>query len=114
MNDKGQRVPIAEYQEKAMSYVGNHGSRRETLAFAGLGLTGEAGEVADYLKKVLMHGHPFDRSRLLDELGDVLWYITYLAELHGASLDDLCTLNLEKLRARYPNGYHPHTDGQSR
>ncbi len=74
-------------------------------AVMGLGIAGEAGEVADYLKKVLGHGHEFELMKLAKELGDVLWYVAALATMHGLRLDDIATLNLIKLRERFPNGF---------
>jgi NTP pyrophosphatase (non-canonical NTP hydrolase) len=49
-------------------------------ACAALGLVGEAGEVADYLKKVAYHGHVLDKDKLCKELGDALWYVAMAAE----------------------------------
>jgi NTP pyrophosphatase (non-canonical NTP hydrolase) len=71
----------------------------------GLGLAGESGEVADLLKKHLLHGVPFDRSALVKELGDVLWYLAAIAEDHGVTLDEVAQTNVAKLRARYPEGF---------
>jgi NTP pyrophosphatase (non-canonical NTP hydrolase) len=48
------------------------------LVWNALGLTGEAGEVADLIKKAVFHRHPFDREALIKELGDVLWYVAAL------------------------------------
>lgn len=48
------------------------------LSLCGLGLSGEAGEVADLIKKYFYHGKPFDRAKLIEEAGDVLWYAAYL------------------------------------
>ena len=70
-----------------------------------LGLAGEAGEVADHLKKVLYHGHPLDAGELVSELGDVLWYVAALCTLYDINLQDVALLNLEKLQMRYPNGF---------
>lgn len=53
--------------------------RALAVAVLALGLAGEAGEVADYLKKVVGHGHALDRETLRDELGDCLWYLDGLA-----------------------------------
>jgi NTP pyrophosphatase (non-canonical NTP hydrolase) len=72
---------------------------RRLAAFA-LGLASEAGEVADVVKKHLFDGRPFDRSGLLEELGDVLWYVAMLASTLGADLGDIARLNIEKLRER--------------
>lgn len=70
-----------------------------------LGLCGEAGEVADLVKKDAWHGKPLDNARLADELGDVLWYVADIARARGLSLDDIAHGNLVKLRRRYPDGF---------
>lgn len=77
----------------------------ENLCGGALGIAGEAGEVADYIKKVVYHGHDFSKDKLAEELGDVLWYVAYLSSLAGFSLSDIAKLNIEKLKKRYPNGW---------
>lgn len=72
-----------------------------------LGLTGEAGEVADYVKKVAIHGRPLDPEYLVKELGDVLWYVSAVSSWLGVSLNDIATGNIEKLKKRYPEGFVP-------
>ncbi len=72
---------------------------------AALGLAGEAGEVAELVKKRRFQGRPYDRSKMLEELGDVLWYLDLMAQLHGFTLDYVAAANVEKLTARYPNGF---------
>jgi NTP pyrophosphatase (non-canonical NTP hydrolase) len=103
-------VTLEEYQALAARTMNTPGvvespERLLFIATMGLGLTGEAGEVADYMKKVLGHGHPLDVSVLKRELGDVLWYVAALASLHGLGLEDVARTNVEKLRARYPEGF---------
>jgi NTP pyrophosphatase (non-canonical NTP hydrolase) len=70
-----------------------------------LGLAGESGEVCDLIKKWRYHGVGYDRDAMKKELGDVLWYLTALAADHGFSLDGIAQLNIEKLKARYPDGF---------
>lgn len=70
-----------------------------------LGLAGEAGEVADLLKKYLYQGHELDREKMIDEAGDVLWYIVELAAGLGVTLDQVAQHNVDKLRRRYPDGF---------
>ncbi len=77
------------------------------LSVLALGVAGEAGEVADYLKKVIGHGHALERDKLLKELGDVLWYVAVLANRTGISLEDVARENILKLRKRYPDGFDP-------
>lgn len=70
-----------------------------------LGLAGEAGEVVDLIKKYLYQGHPLDKEKLVNELGDVCWYVAVLADGLGYRLEDVMQGNVEKLRKRYPNGF---------
>ncbi len=72
---------------------------------AGLGLVGESGEVAELLKKTYFHGKDLDREKLKLELGDVLFYLDWLARLHGMTLGEVADANIEKLAARYPSGF---------
>jgi NTP pyrophosphatase (non-canonical NTP hydrolase) len=70
-----------------------------------LGLAGEAGECADLVKK-----HCFQDARpihdaLIDELGDVLWYVAETAGALGVSLEEVAQHNVDKLRKRYPDGF---------
>jgi NTP pyrophosphatase (non-canonical NTP hydrolase) len=76
--------------------------RRTILA---LGIAGEAGEVADIIKKEVGHRHYEDASVMAKELGDVLWYIAVLADAYGHSLSDIASINIAKLKARYPDGF---------
>ena|SRR5437870_5313160 len=75
------------------------------LMWCTLGLIGEAGEVAEHIKKGICHQHGLDREKLAKELGDVLWYVAAIATLIDASLSDIMEQNIAKLRQRYPNGY---------
>lgn len=78
----------------------------KTLPNAALGLTGEAGEVADFIKKYLYQGHEFDGERIKKELGDVLWYIALMCEVINTSIDEVAEINIRKLVERYPNGFN--------
>ena len=73
-----------------------------------LGLSGEAGEVADKVKKVLRdRGGHFDdaiRAEIALELGDVLWYVAQLASELGYELEDVANQNLQRLRERSARG----------
>ncbi|QAT43463.1 nucleoside triphosphate pyrophosphohydrolase family protein [Aminipila luticellarii] len=70
-----------------------------------MGLNGEAGECIDIVKKALFQGHLLDDEKLLDELGDVLWYVAITAEGIGATLDEVAQHNIDKLNKRYPEGF---------
>lgn len=70
-----------------------------------LGLAGEAGEVADLVKKGVFHRHGLDVTKLEKEIGDVCWYLAALCTTLHLSLSDIMVANIEKLMVRYPNGY---------
>ena len=70
-----------------------------------LGLTGEAGEVSDLVKKGIFHEKGIDLEHLKKECCDVLWYVTMICEACGFSLDDVMQTNIDKLMVRYPDGF---------
>jgi len=76
---------------------------RERLMLAGMGLSGEAGEVCDHAKKVAFHGKDMDRDALIKELGDTLWYFALMLHTNEISLDEVMYTNAFKLCDRYPH-----------
>lgn len=75
------------------------------ISNAALGIAGEAGEIADYVKKCLYQGHQYDVAVMVEELGDLLFYIANMASLCGVALEDVAKFNYEKLLDRYPDGF---------
>ena len=72
-----------------------------------LGLFGEGGECADILKKALFQGHALDKEHMAKELGDVMWYVAEVASGLGMNLEEIAQMNIDKLKARYPDGFDP-------
>ena len=70
-----------------------------------MGLCGEAGEAMDILKKFLFQGHSLNKEHLAKELGDVAWYLAVSADALGFYLEDIFQMNIDKLKARYPDGF---------
>lgn len=70
-----------------------------------MGLNGEAGECIDHVKKAMFQGHAMSADKLVDELGDVLWYIAQTATGLGIDMQEIAEHNIAKLRARYPKGF---------
>lgn len=103
----GNPMRFNEYQKLA-ERTANRGpddtAEKRFTNFA-FGLAGETGEVIDCLKKHLFHGHPLDREKLKIELGDLLWYIATTATTAGIPLNEIAVANIEKLKARYPEGF---------
>ena len=74
-----------------------------SILYPALGLAGEAGEVANKVKKMLRDGN-FDRQAIAAEVGDVLWYIAALSRDLNLDMHDLAMKNLEKLYGRKERG----------
>jgi len=95
---------IDDYQRQA-ARTAPDSTGDERLQHAALGIAGEAGEVADLIKKRVHHKRPITDDELAGEIGDVLWGLAELATALGLNLSDIAAANLEKLRARYPEGF---------
>ena len=70
-----------------------------------LGLAGETGELLDMIKKWIFHNKEFDYEHAKKELGDICWYIAMIAQSFGWNLDEIMKMNIDKLKARYPEGF---------
>ena len=98
-------MQINEYQSLAMRTANQSLAQESQLINAALGLCGEAGEFADLIKKVNYQGHDKDKTHLVKELGDICWYIALAATALNVDLELVMTTNIEKLKARYPDGF---------
>lgn len=98
-------MQINEYQTEAMKMLNPGLNQKEVLVNALMGLCGESGEAIDILKKHLFQGHDLDRAKIIKELGDVAWYLAEAATGLGVTLESICQGNLDKLHARYPQGF---------
>ncbi len=96
-----------EYQKKT-DVTAKYPDKGNNFIYPTLGLVGEAGEVAEKIKKILRDndGVVSDerREELKKEIGDVLWYVSQLSSELGLSLDDVAQLNIEKLMSRLERG----------
>ena len=77
----------------------------DRIANHAMGPAGEAGELVDLLKKLLFYGHDVDRTKVRDEIGDVLWYLARLAADFNLDLGACAEANVAKLKRRYPEGF---------
>lgn len=96
-----------EYQRQAMRTALLGQTPGDRLFEAVLGLCGEAGEIADIVKKTAYQEHKMDKDALLEEAGDVCWYLALLCDAMRWSLSDVMQANVDKLRQRYPDGFDP-------
>ena len=95
-----------EYQKLAMRTCNVNDNKVNMLRHGVFGLASEAGEVAGLLQKVYQ-GHEFDDEHMKKELGDCMWMIAEICTAFDFSLDDVMQTNIDKLKARYPDGFDP-------
>ena len=98
-------MKFSTYQREAKRTERDDVTGKELLVNASLGLSGEAGEFADLVKKHLYQGHELDTKKLVSELGDILWYINLACSYLGIKLNDVPRYNIDKLRQRYPDKF---------
>jgi NTP pyrophosphatase (non-canonical NTP hydrolase) len=90
-----------EYQKQAFTTAT---AESQNIYYMTLGLTGEAGEISNKVKKVMRDGKQLDLEDIKHELGDVLWYVAGLATLLNISLEDVADSNIHKLASRKARG----------
>jgi NTP pyrophosphatase (non-canonical NTP hydrolase) len=77
------------------------------LTTAALGITAEAGEFAEVVKKIFLQGKPYNEENIFHmkrELGDIMWYMAQACMALDTDFDEILSMNVEKLSARYPEG----------
>lgn len=103
---------------KTAIYPGAGTGSNEELAYLGLGIAGESGELVDVIKKIVRMGYPQTqhdldtldelRHKIRDELGDVFWYLGQLMRVHDWDIKPILEANLVKLEKRYENNQIKH------
>lgn len=113
MSETTKELTLNEYAMAALRTAGD-GDKLHYVLNGAMGLAGEAGEVVDHLKKHMFQGHDLNPDKLIEELGDALWYITCTAYGLGHTLEYVAKRNLEKLQKRYPKGHFDVEDSIAR
>ena len=107
LTDYVTHMRLNDYQKSALS-TAIYPNKKSNFTYPALGLVGEAGEVADKLKKVIRDNGgtltPEVREAVAKELGDVMWYLAVLSYEMGYDLSDIANMNLDKLASRKERG----------
>lgn len=97
-----------DYQRESAKTLINAEDSFKVLVRTVLGINGEAGEVAEKLKKIMRDKDgklsAEDKAAMADELGDILWYMARLADLTGYNLSQVAQMNLDKVMSRQARG----------
>lgn len=109
METKSEQIEsLNQYQSEALFTLKDFGDKKKQLEYGILSLCGEAGELANLLKKKVYHNkRDISDEAFVDEASDVLWYLACIADALGVRLSDIATHNIQKLRKRYSDkGYN--------
>lgn len=97
MNDKEYTVAA----KRTLSLQFNTDKVSDVILHGVLGICTEAGELADPVKKALFYGRAIDKVNLVEEMGDIMWYLAVLADELGVTLEDVKRINIAKLKERF-------------
>lgn len=101
-------MTLEEYQKQALTTVIKTDSEFRDLLHWVLGINGEAGEIAEKVKKIIRDKNgevsDSDKTELAKEVGDVLWYLAVFAHNLGVPLETIAQQNLDKLQSRKKRG----------
>lgn len=95
---------LDEYQKLAARTINTAKTKEELIQHAKDGMISELGELFGLHQKVIQ-GHKFDEEHAMKELGDAFWFIAEYCTMMGWSMGDVAQMNVDKLRARYPEGF---------
>ena len=98
---------LPELLSRITSLDVEHDADVPRLLTAALGLTAEAGEFTEVVKKIVLQGKPYNEDNVFHmkrELGDICWYIAQACMALDTTFDEIIEMNVEKLEARYPGG----------
>jgi NTP pyrophosphatase (non-canonical NTP hydrolase) len=95
---------LREYQELCRLTAKKFESKEKEILTWGLGIAGEAGDVASCIKKTFAHDND-QREGIKENLGDTLWYTAMICNFFEWDLQEIMEMNLEKLKKRYPQGF---------
>jgi NTP pyrophosphatase (non-canonical NTP hydrolase) len=98
-------MDIKTYQKEARRTVSPLNTEIENLTHYILGISTEAGELLDILKKNIAYSKPIDYVNMKEEIGDIMWYIINLCDILCWDLEEIMETNINKLKVRYPDKF---------
>ena len=93
-----------EYQELVKRTAADYDDKTKEISNWGLGIAGEAGDVASCIKKTYFHNND-QTDGIRQNLGDTMWYMAMICNFYGWKLEDIMAENIDKLKKRFPEGF---------
>lgn len=101
-------MKFEEFKNNVMVTAPKNDDKEWHLLHGIMGISTEAGELMDVMKKKLAYGKVVDIVNVKEEIGDVMWYIGYLCATQGWNLEDIMERNIEKLKVRFGDKFSMH------
>ena len=99
------KLDLNHYQELTKRTAPGYKDKEKALTNWGLGVAGEAGDLAGCIKKTLFHDN--DQSDgIRENIGDTMWYLAMICNTMGWKLEEILQENIDKLEKRYPTGFN--------
>lgn len=98
-------MEIKEFQLKSMRTLNRAISKDMQLANLCIGAFGEFSEVSEHIKKNVFHNHELNKDKVIEELGDTMFYVVNLASELDIDFTEVLQRNVDKLAIRYSNGF---------
>ena len=97
-------MDLKEYQKLCKKTAKEFNDKNNEIVNWGLGIVGEAGDVAGCIKKTVFHSND-QKDGIKENLGDTMWYIAMICNCFGWDLEEILKENVKKLKNRYPQGF---------
>ena len=102
--EEGSESNLSEYQKLCKLTAKKFDTSEKEILTWGLGIAGEAGDVASCIKKTFAHNND-QREGIKENIGDTLWYSAMICNFFGWDMQQILDENLRKLKERYPKGF---------
>ena len=102
--EENQKMSIKEYQELCKKFARDFKNKEKEIMTWGLGISGEAGDVAGCIKKTFSH-YSDQTLGIRENIGDTLWYAAMICNYFNWDMQEVLDENIEKLKKRFPEGF---------
>ncbi len=100
----GVKMPLKKYQDICKKTAQTFDTKEKEILTWGLGIAGEAGDVASCIKKTIIHEND-QKQGIRENIGDTLWYAAMVCNYFDWDLQEILNENIAKLEKRYPEGF---------
>lgn len=104
----------AVLSKKGSDIINELNPTKADLLHMAVGVSGEAGEILDAVKKATIYNKPLDHENMVEELGDIEFYLSRIRQIIGVTREEVLEHNYQKLSKRYSSGTYSNEQAQVR